>query len=56
MAKRVLLCIMDGWGISETSIKNAVKEAKTPNIDRFYREYPNIKIYADGEHAGLPEG
>ena len=56
MAKRVLLCIMDGWGISETSIKNAVKEAKTPNIDRFYREYPNIQIYADGEHAGLPEG
>ena len=28
--KRVLLCIMDGWGISSDSPKNAVKTAKSP--------------------------
>lgn len=56
MNKRVLLCIMDGWGIAEESIKDATKEAKTPNIDRFYKEEKNMQIYADGEHVGLPDG
>lgn len=56
MNKRVLLCIMDGWGISKDSIKDATKVANTPNIDRFYKEEKNIQIYADGEHVGLPDG
>ncbi|MBQ9244921.1 2,3-bisphosphoglycerate-independent phosphoglycerate mutase [bacterium] len=54
--KRVLLCIMDGWGISKDSPKDATKVANTPNMDRFYKEEKNIQIYADGEHVGLPEG
>lgn len=54
--KRVLLCIMDGWGIAKDSIKNATLVAKTPNMDKFYKEEPNIQIYADGEHVGLPDG
>ena len=54
--KRVLLCIMDGWGISKDSPKDATKVAKTPNMDKFYKEEKNIQIYADGEHVGLPEG
>ncbi len=56
MSKRVLLCIMDGWGICSDSIKDATKTAKTPNIDRFYKEEKNIQIFADGEHVGLPSG
>ncbi len=56
MTKRVLLCIMDGWGISNDCPKDATKTADTPNIDRFYKEEPNIQIYADGEHVGLPDG
>ena len=56
MGKRVLLCIMDGWGIAKNSIKDATKTAKTPNIDKYYKEEKNIQIYADGEHVGLPEG
>ncbi|MBQ4123039.1 2,3-bisphosphoglycerate-independent phosphoglycerate mutase [bacterium] len=56
MTKRVLLCIMDGWGIDNDSIKNATLVANTPNMDRFYKEEPNIQIYADGEHVGLPDG
>ncbi len=54
--KRVLLCIMDGWGISNDSPKDATKVAKTPNMDKFYKEEKNIQIYADGEHVGLPDG
>ena len=56
MSKRVLLCIMDGWGISKDSPKDATKAAKTPNIDRLYKEEKNIQIFADGEHVGLPAG
>lgn len=54
--KRVLLCIMDGWGINTDSPKDATKVANTPNIDKFYKEEKNIQIYADGEHVGLPDG
>ena len=54
--KRVLLCIMDGWGICKDSPKDATKVASTPNMDRFYKEEKNIQIFADGEHVGLPEG
>ena len=56
MTKRVLLCIMDGWGISKDSPMDATKTANTPNIDKFYKEEPNIQIFADGEHVGLPDG
>ena len=54
--KRVLLCIMDGWGINTDSPKDATKVANTPNMDKFYKEEKNIQIYADGEHVGLPDG
>lgn len=56
MTKRVLLCIMDGWGINKDCPKDATKTANTPNLDKFYKEEPNIQIYADGEHVGLPDG
>ncbi|MCD7780357.1 MAG: 2,3-bisphosphoglycerate-independent phosphoglycerate mutase, partial [Candidatus Gastranaerophilales bacterium] len=56
MTERVLLCIMDGWGINTDCPKDATKTASTPNIDRFYKEEPNIQIFADGEHVGLPDG
>ncbi len=56
MTNRVLLCIMDGWGINTDCPKDATKTANTPNIDRFYKEEPNIQIFAHGEHVGLPDG
>ena len=54
--KRVLLCIMDGWGINKDCPKDATLTANTPNMDRFYKEEKNIQIFADGEHVGLPDG
>ena len=54
--KRVLLCIMDGWGINKDCPKDATLTANTPNMDNFYKEEKNIQIYADGEHVGLPDG
>lgn len=57
MAKRVLLCIMDGWGISTGSEKyDATKLAHPVNVPRLEKEEKFIKIKADGENVGLPEG
>lgn len=57
MTKRVLLCIMDGWGISTGSEKyDATKLAHPVNVPRLEKEEKFIKIKADGENVGLPEG
>ncbi len=57
MNNRVLLCIMDGWGINKKGCpKDATITAKTPNFDRLKKEEKYTEIFADGEHVGLPEG
>lgn len=57
MTQRVLLCIMDGWGISPNHPEfDATKLANSVNVDRLKSEYPSISIHADGEYVGLPEG
>lgn len=54
--KKVVLVIMDGWGLGKPDKFNAIENAKTPNIDRLIREYPNTSLKADGLSVGLPEG
>ena len=39
MKKPLLLCIMDGFGINCDECGNAVKTAKTPNLDKLFKEY-----------------
>ena len=57
MTKRVLLCIMDGWGISENHPEyDATKLANAVNVNKLIEDYPSISIHADGEYVGLPEG
>ena len=56
MSKRVLLCILDGWGISKTHDSDAIQEANTPNYDSFVKNQSFMKINADGLSVGLPEG
>ncbi len=53
---RVLLCILDGWGVSKEEKYNAVKTACTPNYDSFLQNMSNTTIHADGLNVGLPEG
>lgn len=55
-AKKVLLLIMDGWGIAPDDKFNAIANAKTPNFDKLVREYPNTQLRADGPAVGLPDG
>ena len=56
MQRRGLLCILDGWGLSDTSFGNAIKAARTPNMDSFLKTYPHCSLTCSGEAVGLPEG
>ena len=50
------ILIMDGFGINPSEYGNAIKAAKTPNLDRYFAEYPNTIIGASGLDVGLPDG
>ncbi len=50
------LIIMDGLGINENPVGNAVRIAGTPNLDRLKAQYPHTQIGASGMDVGLPDG
>ena len=52
----VILCIMDGWGISADAAFNAVEKAHTPFIDKLIVNYPHCQLMASEEAVGLPKG
>ena len=52
--KKILLVIMDGIGISETGIGDAVSIAYAPTLTKLKNEYPTIHIKAHGVAVGLP--
>lgn len=54
--KKVLLVIMDGWGLSPITEGNATILAKTPVLDYIYATYPKISIAASGLEVGLNRG
>ena len=56
MKKPVLLMILDGWGIAPASSSNAATLAKTPNLDKYFAEYPHTQLEASGLEVGLPAG
>ncbi|MGL5973450.1 MAG: 2,3-bisphosphoglycerate-independent phosphoglycerate mutase [Oscillospiraceae bacterium] len=56
MKKPVVLAILDGFGISNEIENNAIKKAKTPNIDSAFKESPYTELTACGLEVGLPEG
>lgn len=52
----VALIILDGWGVSEPSIGNAISIAKPKYWDYLLRNYPSFLLQASGEASGLPYG
>ena len=56
MSKRVLLMILDGWGISPDPMVSAVAQANTPFMDSLSQEAVHNVLHTDGMHVGLPEG
>ncbi|HFX18207.1 MAG TPA: 2,3-bisphosphoglycerate-independent phosphoglycerate mutase, partial [Flavobacteriales bacterium] len=56
MSKKVILMILDGWGITQDPKVSAIAQADTPFIDDLLKKYPHAKLYTSGENVGLPEG
>jgi len=56
MNKKVILMILDGWGISPNPEISAVDKANTSFIDSLYEKFPHSELRTDGEFVGLPEG
>ncbi|MFE5322849.1 2,3-bisphosphoglycerate-independent phosphoglycerate mutase [Paenibacillus sp. NPDC056579] len=54
--KPVALIILDGFGLRDDVTGNAVAQAKKPNYDRYWSQYPHTTLTACGEAVGLPEG
>jgi 2,3-bisphosphoglycerate-independent phosphoglycerate mutase len=55
-ASKVLLIILDGFGIGKNPAIDAIAQAKKPFIDSLMKSSPWTAIDASGEDVGLPEG
>lgn len=56
MTKKVILLILDGWGVTQDPSVSAVSQAKTPFVDSLYHKYPNAQLLTHGMNVGLPDG
>lgn len=56
MNRKVLLMILDGWGIARDKRVSAVDHAKTPYFHSLMAKYPHSQLDASGLAVGLPEG
>jgi 2,3-bisphosphoglycerate-independent phosphoglycerate mutase len=54
--RKVILVIMDGWGLGKVERSDAIKAANTPFVSSLYSRYPNSILTTCGEAVGLPEG
>ncbi len=54
--KPVLLCILDGWGISDVAENNPLELANLPNWQRLWNNSPRTLLNASEQFVGLPSG
>ena len=52
----IAIIIMDGFGISPTQEGNAIANARKPNLERLWKQYPTTTLKASGLAVGLPRG
>ncbi len=50
------LIIMDGFGLRDETMGNAIANARKPHLDKIFAENPGCKLSASGLDVGLPEG
>jgi 2,3-bisphosphoglycerate-independent phosphoglycerate mutase len=55
-AKKVILVIMDGWGLGQKKESDAIQNAQTPFVNSLYNKYPHSTLVTCGRAVGLPEG
>jgi 2,3-bisphosphoglycerate-independent phosphoglycerate mutase len=54
--KKVILVIMDGWGLGQKASADAIQHANTPFVSSLYNKYPHTTLVTCGEAVGLPDG
>lgn len=54
--KKVILIIMDGWGLGKVKSADAIQNANVPFVSSLYGAYPNTTLVTCGEDVGLPDG
>lgn len=53
--RKVILLIMDGWGLGKVKAADAIQNARTPFVSSLYQQYPHTTLITCGEAVGLPE-
>lgn len=56
MKRPVALIILDGWGVSDSCVANAVCQAQTPRLRSLAQSCPSATLEASGQSVGLPDG
>jgi 2,3-bisphosphoglycerate-independent phosphoglycerate mutase len=54
--KKVILIIMDGWGLGTVASSDAIQHANVPFVTSLYKNYTHSTLVTCGEAVGLPEG
>lgn len=54
--KKVILVIMDGWGLGKVASSDAIQHAHVPFVSSLYSQYSNTTLVTCGEDVGLPDG
>lgn len=54
--RKVILVIMDGWGIGRDKRSDVIQNASVPFVKSLYTSYPNTTLTTCGEAVGLPDG
>ncbi len=55
-SKKIILIIMDGWGLGKVKESDAIQNANVPFVSSLYKRYPNTTLVTCGEAVGLPDG
>jgi len=54
--KKLILIILDGWGIGNGTKSDAIRNGETSYIDSLLKKYPHASLLTSGENVGLPDG
>ncbi len=54
--KKIILVIMDGWGLGAVKESDAIQHANVPFVSSLYSKYPHTTLVTCGKAVGLPAG
>ena len=54
--EKIILTILDGYGLRDENHGNAVNQANNSFFNQLWKNYPHTTLKASGEEVGLPNG